>query len=410
VTLSGPSDAASTGGTQYVTATGSAGPSGVAGIYCTVDGSGVQSYAENPAQIPVSGLGSHQVGCYARNHAVNANGATATSPTETFDVSIREPTAAAITFARIADALRCRQITQKVTRPGRLHPVRRHGKTIRVRGPQRHVLRRVQRCHARTKVRTVSVVLKRHGKPVLRHGRPVHVKRRERVVVLPHTVNKPTRRIRHGRATTVSGVLELANGTALGGQTVQVLAAPNDNALRFHLIRTVTTNVDGEWTAKVGPGPSRLIEALYPGTVTTEPVLTPTVRLSVPARIALSISPRVLPWSHKIRISGRLVGGYVPGDGVALRLLVRYPGAKRPSPLLALRTNRHGRFSFTWTYHSGRGVATYPYSIATTAAESDYPFGAASSHAIRVTFGKATLRSRRHRGTHRRAHALSTRA
>ena len=38
VALSGPADAPSTAGTQYVTATATAGPSGVAGISCAVDG------------------------------------------------------------------------------------------------------------------------------------------------------------------------------------------------------------------------------------------------------------------------------------------------------------------------------------------------------------------------------------
>ena len=38
VALSGPADAPSTAGTQYVTATAAAGPSGVAGISCAVDG------------------------------------------------------------------------------------------------------------------------------------------------------------------------------------------------------------------------------------------------------------------------------------------------------------------------------------------------------------------------------------
>lgn len=126
------------------------------------------------------------------------------------------------------------------------------------------------------------------------------------------------------------------------------------------------------------------------GTATTEPTVSSAVTLTVPARIALAISPRTLPWHAAIRLHGRMVGGYVPRDGVALRLLVHYPGAKQPTPLLALRTNRHGRFSFTWSYHAGRGVASYPFAIATTATESDYPWAAASSRALTVRFGRPT--------------------
>ncbi|HWF68921.1 MAG TPA: carboxypeptidase-like regulatory domain-containing protein, partial [Mycobacterium sp.] len=360
VSLAAPGDTVSTAGTRNVTASGSAGPSGVAASYCSVDGGPVQTYRGASAQIPVSGIGSHQVTCYDRNRAVDSSGATAISPTQTLDLSIRQPTAAAITFARIADALRCHPTIETVTVAGRLHRVRRHGKTVLVRGRPRTLRRRVRVCHARTVLRTVSVVLKRHGRPVLRGGKPVRVKRRERVVVLPHTVEKPTRTIAHGNHTTVSGFVALADGTALAGQSVQVLSAPDDNAPRFTPMATVTTNADGEWTARVPAGPSRLIEAAYHGSATTEPAVSSTVTLSVPARIALSVTPRVLPWAAQLRIRGRLVGGYVPADGVALRLLVRYPGATSRTPLLALRTNSRGRFAFTWSYHAGRGIATYP--------------------------------------------------
>jgi hypothetical protein len=157
---------------------------------------------------------------------------------------------------------------------------------------------------------------------------------------------------------------------------------------------TVTTNASGEWTAKVPAGPSRLIEAVYPGSSTTEPASSSTVKLIVPARIAMSISPRVVPWSRKITITGHLVGGWVPRDGVALRLRVPYPhGQYLQEPF---RTNSHGQFSFRWTYGSGRGVVSYRFVVATTATESDYPWAAAVSRGIRVTFGRATPR-RRHR-------------
>jgi hypothetical protein len=404
VSLSAPADTASASGTQDVMVTGSAGPSGVADIDCSVDGAPPQTYSGANAQVPVSGIGSHEVTCFDRNSAVNSSGVAATSAPQTLDLSIRQPTAEAITFARIADALKCHTAIERVRVAGRLHTVRRHGRRVRVRGHARMVRRRVRKCHARSVVRTVRVILKRHGRPVRRHGRLVYVKRRVRKVLLPHVVNKASRRIGHGKRTTVSGFLEQADGTALGGQTVQVLSAPDDNAPRFHLMRTVTTNADGLWTAKVPPGPSRLIEAAYPGTATTEPAVSSAVTLTVPARIALSISPRTLPWRAAIHLHGRMVGGYVPRDGVALRLLVRYPAAKRWTPLLALRTNRHGRFSFTWSYHAGRGVASYPFAIATTATESDYPWAAASSRALIVTFGRPTPPPRRPDRHRRRRH------
>jgi len=396
VSLSAPQDTASTSGIQTVIATATAGPSGVAGIYCSVDGGAVQSYDGSTAQIPVAGLGAHRVSCDAQSHALNVSGVPASSPTQTLNLTIRQPTASAITFARIADALQCRTTSEVVKVAGRVRIVRRHGRRVKVRERARSVRRRVRKCRARTVVRTVRVVLTRHGQPVLRHGKPVYVKRRVRRVLLPHAVFEPARRIGHGKSTTVNGFLALADGTALAGQRMDVYSSPNDNAPRFRLMTSVTTDASGEWTAHIPAGPSRLIEAMYAGSGTTEPATSAVVKLTVPARIAMSISPKVVPWSGKITISGRLAGGWVPADGVALRLTVPYPGGQFVQE--PFRTNGHGQFRFQWSYGAGRGVVSYRFVVATTATESDYPWAATTSRAVAVTFGRRTPhRRRRHR-------------
>jgi len=395
VSLTGPTDAPSTAGTQYVTATTSAGPSGIAAIYCSVDAGAIQTFAGATASIPVTGLGSHVISCYAHNRAVNANGQPAQSATATFDLSIRQPTAAVITFARIADALRCHRATETIKVRGQRRIVKRHGKKIVVPGGERTIKKTVRRCHARTVRRRVTVIVKRHGKRVRIH-------KLQWVVVSPHAVDKPTLTIAHGKATTVSGYLGLVDGTALSGASVEVVAAPNNGLGQFAPIAGVTTNAYGEWSAAVPAGPSRLIEAAYTGDGTTEPVTSGPVTLIVPARIGMSISPRVLPWRATVTIRGHLEGGYVPPDGVALRLLIRYPGSRRASSLLALRTNARGTFKIKWSFGSGRGVATYPLWIATTATESDYPFSAASARRTSVTFGRPTPRHH-HRRQHRAA-------
>jgi len=111
---------------------------------------------------------------------------------------------------------------------------------------------------------------------------------------------------------------------------VQILAAPDNGLGQFAAAATVVTAADGSWSAPLAPGPSRLIEAVYAGDGTTEPVTSAQVKLIVPARIGMSVSPRVLPWSGTVTIHGHLMGGYVPPDGVALRLLIRYPATGDP--------------------------------------------------------------------------------
>jgi hypothetical protein len=110
----------------------------------------------------------------------------------------------------------------------------------------------------------------------------------------------------------------------------------------------------------------------------------------VPAKITLSVSSRRVPWSGVVVLHGHLDGSYVPPDGVALRLLIRLPGHSRPYEPVPFRTDAEGNFSIRWTWGRGLGVATYPFAVATTATESDYPFAASRSRWIPVTFGRRT--------------------
>jgi hypothetical protein len=125
--------------------------------------------------------------------------------------------------------------------------------------------------------------------------------------------------------------------------------------------------------------------------------------VSVPARIVVAVKPRVVPWSGTVTLRGHLVGGYIPRDGVALRLLIRLPGRRHPYEPIPFRTDASGNFSVQWTWGTGSGVVTYPFAIATTATESDYPFAAAQSPWTPVTFGLATPSSPRP-AHHRKRH------
>lgn len=395
VMLAGPSDAPITAGTQFVNATATAGPSGVQGIWCSVDGVSYTEHAGASAQIPISGLGSHETSCYAQSNSESANGVPAVSVTESLSMTIRQPTEAAVNFSTLKDPLRCHHLTIRV--PAHRQIVVRRGHKITVRGRPRR--RRELRCKARTVRRVVTIVVRRHGKPV-------RVRQRERIVVLPHHISELARRVAFGHGASVSGVLLTNDGTPIAGQAVQVLTAPDNGLRQFTPATSATTSSTGTWTAHLPAGPSRLVLASYEGSTTLEPTVSNVAQLTVPARISVAITPRKLPWHGTITVRGHLIGGYVPADGVALRLLVRYPNSKKPTPLLALRTTSTGAFAFTWSYHHGRGIATYPVMVSTTATESDFPFAASSSSPVDVTFGKATPRRTRRR---RRAHHRSAR-
>jgi hypothetical protein len=332
LSLNGPTDAPSTAGTQYVSASATAGPSGVAGTFCSVDGAPYQRYGASTAQVPVNGVGAHRVDCYAQNSAVDPSGAPASSPTETWSLTIREPTVSAVAFTRVVDALRCHAGHQRVRVPGHWVTVRRHHMRVRVHKRGHWKTIRVTRCHPRTAWRREVT-----WRIVRRHGKLVKVKqiKEVRVVLLPKLVGKSTRRVAFGHGTTVSGWLGVAGGTARAGQPVAVYTAPDDGQNHFAQVGVVTTGADGSWSARLPAGPSRLVVGVYYGSSTTEPAGSWPVRLIVPAKVRLRIRLAVTHWRGTVRISGRVLGGYVPSGENLLRLRIGVAGVKET---LASRT------------------------------------------------------------------------
>ncbi len=386
VTLSGPTNAPSTSGTQYVTATATAGPSGVAGISCTVDGGPMGWYAGASAQIPVGGLGGHSVSCYAQNNAVNASGVPGTSGVRSWQLKIGQPTIAAISFSKLINALRCHHSTERVKVLGRPHTIVRHGRKLKVTRRARYKTVKVIACHPRTVRKRVLVTV-----TVRRHGKLVQVRRRQLKLVplLPRRVNRTTRRVAFGHGSTVSGWLGLSDGTALSNQTVRVMSAPDDGRQNFTQTAVAKTASDGTWTAKLPAGASRLIEAAYDGTATTESTTSSLVRLTVPAKLRIAISPRAVRWGDTIHISGRVLGGHIPNSSKLLRLDI---GIKALHAIQGIpEISPDGRFNTTYTFNHSTGIVRFYFTVSTLA-EADYPFAPGRSRRVGVTVGARSQR------------------
>jgi hypothetical protein len=393
LSVTGPTTASTAAGTQYVTATASAGPSGVA-IGCSVDGAPEQWQTGSGEQIPVAGAGQHVISCRAHNGAINPEGQYAYSAPQSWGLDIGQPTVSLVGFSKVVHGLRCARVRKRVTIPAHLVTVRRHHKLVRVRVRARTKVERVERCYPRFVWRRRKVWVK-----VRRHGKLVTVRRIKRVRVprLPHRVTETKKRVGYGRATTVSGWLGTSDGTAIGGVPVEILTAPNNGQGRFTPATAATTAADGSWTAPLGPGPSRLVEAAYGGSPTLLPATSTTVQTIVPARIKIKITPRIVPWGSKIRITGRVLGGYVPANSNLLRLNV---GIGRIGQLEGLpRIKGNGQFVIVWKFDAGHGVL-HPWFSVGTLAESVFPYAPATSKRVVVTVGERTPIAAKH---HRRA-------
>jgi len=349
VALSGPHDAPTSAGVQYITATAAAGPSGVAGISCAVDGAPAQWHPGASASVPVGGLGVHSLTCSSANNARDASGNPAWSAPAAWTLSIRQPSVSAVSFARAFKVRECRRVSERQWVHGKSVTVRRHGHRVRV---------------------------KRRG-----HFRTVNRIRCHRVT---HTIRR-TERVPFGARTTISGWLGTTQGDALGGQPVRIMTAADNGLGRFRQVAAAITRADGTWRARLPAGPSRLVVAVYDGASSVEPAFSEPAHLVVPASIRLlSIRPRHAPWGGTIMITGLLRGGYLPSAGERVDVRLSYNGGS--ADIASTHVTGRGRFKLRYRFSSGSGTVDYPIWL-TTSADSAYPYAPASSRKKIVVVG-----------------------
>jgi hypothetical protein len=366
VSVSGPTDALSTAGTQEISVIGHAGLSGVSAVGCSVDGSPVTWTSVPATTIPVAGIGSHQIICYAANNARDASGAVAISQPVGWTLSIRQPSVSTVSFAHVVDALQCKRTRERVRIPARWVTGRAHGKPVRVRVP------------AQTRSATVVHCRPRFVRKRVRVGSRTYT---ERVIVLPHQVRRNSLNVRYGAATSVSGWLGTDQGNAVAGQTVRILTAADDGRGQFEPASAATTAADGSWTAILPAGPSRLVRVAFGGSATVEPALSNIAHVRVRAPVQLSVSPRVTHWGSTIKLTGHLVGGHVPPAGELLVLRIGWAGGT--AEIGHLYSNRDGGFKISYTFLRGNGTERYRI-WAQTVRESDYPYAVGTSRPVRV--------------------------
>jgi hypothetical protein len=247
---------------------------------------------------------------------------------------------------------------------------------VHLRGHTRKV--HVVRCYIRVIHRRVRV----HG-----HWRRI------RIPLIPRLVSKTVQRTGYGHTATVSGWLGMIDGTALGGAPVAILTAPNNGSNQFSQVATATTAANGTWTATLPAGPSRLIEAGYGGSSTTEPSNSGDAVVLVPAKLRLKVKPRSVSWGERIVISGSLLGGYIPANSASvsqlLRLRIGVDNVSQTAGIPGVAAN--GRFRTGYCFNPGHGVVRFWFSVSTLN-ETDYPFAPNTSRRVSVTVGPGNAR------------------
>ena len=143
------------------------------------------------------------------------------------------------------------------------------------------------------------------------------------------------------------------------------------------------TDASGRFSVRLSGGlSSRTLRFAYRAHVgDASAVATRSLRLSVHAGIALSVSPHEAHVGSTISFRGRLRGGSVPATGKQLVLEARSPG----SPWIefkVVRTNARGRFRASYRFKFA-GPADYVFR-ARSEPEADYPFAAGASGVVAV--------------------------
>jgi hypothetical protein len=217
----------------------------------------------------------------------------------------------------------------------------------------------------------------------------------------------------YGRPVILHGLLMSSAGLPLAGQPVGILTAPDNGSNAFTPAAAVTTGPDGRWTATLPPGPSRIIEASYPGSPTILPA-TGSATVITPAKIVLrSVTPDRTPWGSTVRLTGRVLGGYIPASSKLLRLdlgIVGIPGLSKIQGIPNISAD--GAFTTTYTFARYQGVVRFWLQVSSLA-EADFPFSPSHSKRWIVTVGvpapttTTTITHVRHRRARHRHSAIN---
>jgi hypothetical protein len=178
---------------------------------------------------------------------------------------------------------------------------------------------------------------------------------------------------------------------------VDVLTAADNGRENFHVAAVTTTAANGGWSARLPAGPSRLVEAGYPGAASTEAAISAPAHLIVPAKVQLlGVSPRRVPWGGTVHLIGQLKGGYLPRGGALVRLRIGLGNADTTYGVREHVTG-NGRFRTDYTFGAGDPAVrrSFWFQIASLPM-GNYPYAPAGSQRLTVLVGGHPPSGRHH--------------
>jgi hypothetical protein len=318
------------------------------------------------ATIPDAGLsGPYTIQATACSQVGNCG-----STSETLTMPLRVSASSDVSFSTIVDPLVAKKVKERVRVGWHWVAVLRHGQAVKVKRGGHYrtitVIRYVESC---------TYKRKRTGK---------HKWTLQKTCRQPRVALRESERVAFGEPVTVNGLLLSSQGVPLANVPVKIMTAPTNGLGQYTQATSVTTNAAGAWSATLPAGPSRVIRAVYGGSATLLPA-TGQATVTVPSRVRIKITPRVVRWGSEIRITGQVLGGYVPTNSNLLRLNVGIGRIGQIEGLPDIQPDGH--FVIIWKFNSGRGVL-HPWFSVATLAESAFPYSRASSNRVTITLGQ----------------------
>jgi hypothetical protein len=190
-----------------------------------------------------------------------------------------------------------------------------------------------------------------------------------------------------GHAQTAVGQLTAPSGAPIGGAAVQVLSTPAYEGARTVALAPVRTASDGSFRVRLPASTpsSRLTFAYSASTASAVPSVTAALTLTVPASLALRVTPHTSHAGGTIVFSGTLHGAPLPPGGKTLVLEARAGGAGsrsswRQFQVVSTRAGGHYRASYRFRLP---GPIVYQFR-AVSPAEADFPYGTGTSNVVEV--------------------------
>ena len=179
------------------------------------------------------------------------------------------------------------------------------------------------------------------------------------------------------------GQLLAPSGAPIGAALVSVLFTPSYEGARTVALASARTSPLGAFRVRVPAGTSsgRLTFAYSATLGAAAPSVTAALSLSVPATLALRVTPRVTAARGQIVFAGTLHGKPLPPGGKTLVLEARAPGGPWRQ-FQVLSTGAGGHYHANYRFRLP-GPVTYEFR-AVSPAEADFPYVAGTSNVVTV--------------------------